>query len=774
MSEFKISLGFDIEENSKAKIQDIIDEINAKKPEITVKVNTEQALKDIKTLQKELKKLKDINIKINTKTNQSGTRNKNTNTNANESVTKNQLSTNVNKVSWKKVDKNTNSKSSFNSDADDVEKLKIEIEQATIAYSKMLKIAKELKKHRITLEGLNISKNSREYEIVESEIQRLLISYEQLKNENKEFLKYIPDDRLKKIFEETRFEVNKLKASMEDTSEFKEIAFNFDMLRDKAKELGQIKGKLIDLDVEKNASEVAFLTQRLEELQKEYNDLLNTFRNRLSTENLIELSNIGYKSDINLERLNAKGYDVKNKVANNISDNISTKYKSDIDNIATSMIKLSNVSTELRTEFSQLQAIYNNMSVAKLNGDTEQLIGLNDEYVRTLSKVKTELKQVQNSQRTGVNISNLDFSKTKLKNDIDIWLKKNSASAKEFGATMENIKSRIQSADKITLNNLQKEFREVKQEAELAGKTGLSFGDSIKEQFKRMTSYFTLYDVYSYSKRAFTSMFNEVKNVDTAMSGLYRVTDLTTSQYNEMYNGMTESAKQYGLVLSELIDGTTTWAKLGFDGQIASQLGEVSARYQVVADTDAETAVTNLVTAYKGFQDELLNMYDGDSVKAVEYISDVFNKLGNEYAIDAEKIGIALTKSASALSISGASIQEASGMITGISEITGNPERASNALKIVSMRLRGMTGDLEELGEEVDDDVKSISQMQTKILNFTHGKVNIFDDAGEFRNIYDIFDDIAEIYFDLTSTEQAGLIETIAGKFLPEYTEMCI
>ena len=38
MSEFKISLGFDIEENSKAKIQDIIDEINAKKPEITIKV----------------------------------------------------------------------------------------------------------------------------------------------------------------------------------------------------------------------------------------------------------------------------------------------------------------------------------------------------------------------------------------------------------------------------------------------------------------------------------------------------------------------------------------------------------------------------------------------------------------------------------------------------------------------------------------------------------------------------------------------------------------
>ena len=57
---------------------------------------------------------------------------------------------------------------------------------------------------------------------------------------------------------------------------------------------------------------------------------------------------------------------IHNKV-NNISDNISTKYKSDIDNIATSMIKLSNVSTELRTEFSQLQAIYNKYKVELCN-----------------------------------------------------------------------------------------------------------------------------------------------------------------------------------------------------------------------------------------------------------------------------------------------------------------------------------------------------------------------------------------------------------------------
>lgn len=76
-----------------------------------------------------------------------------------------------------------------------------------------------------------------------------------------------------------------------------------------------------------------------------------------------------------------------------------------------------------------------------------------------------------------------------------------------------------------------------------------------------------------------------------------------------------------------------------------------------------------------------------------------------------------------------------------------------------------MKGQLEELGEEVDDNVISVSKMQTQILNLTKGKVNIFEDDGEsFRNIYDIMKDIAGVWNDLTETDQAALLETIAGK----------
>lgn len=83
-----------------------------------------------------------------------------------------------------------------------------------------------------------------------------------------------------------------------------------------------------------------------------------------------------------------------------------------------------------------------------------------------------------------------------------------------------------------------------------------------------------------------------------------------------------------------------------------------------------------------------------------------------------------------------------------------------------------MKGELEALGEDVDGNVESISKMQTQILNLTHGKVNIFDDKGDFRNIYDIMRDISEVYNDLTDTEQASLLETIAGKNRSKFERM--
>ena len=80
MADFKVAIGFEVDADSKQNIQKIIDDIRNEKPEIKIKVNTEQALKDIKDLQKELKKLKDVSIKVNTVSGKSKRKQANSNT----------------------------------------------------------------------------------------------------------------------------------------------------------------------------------------------------------------------------------------------------------------------------------------------------------------------------------------------------------------------------------------------------------------------------------------------------------------------------------------------------------------------------------------------------------------------------------------------------------------------------------------------------------------------------------------------------------------------
>ena len=111
------------------------------------------------------------------------------------------------------------------------------------------------------------------------------------------------------------------------------------------------------------------------------------------------------------------------------------------------------------------------------------------------------------------------------------------------------------------------------------------------------------------------------------------------------------------------------------------------------------------------------------------------------------------------------SIQQTLAMITGGAEITQEAGEMGNTLKILSMRIRGMKGKLEELGEDVSD-IMPVSKIQTQILNRTKGTVNIFDDndPDKFKSTYDILLGISKVWNDISETDQADLLEIIAGK----------
>lgn len=87
-----------------------------------------------------------------------------------------------------------------------------------------------------------------------------------------------------------------------------------------------------------------------------------------------------------------------------------------------------------------------------------------------------------------------------------------------------------------------------------------------------------------------------------------------------------------------------------------------------------------------------------------------------------------------------------------------------NMWKTVSMRIRGTKQELESVGEDVDGMVESTAQLRDLVEGLTGFDI-MADEAGtQFKDVYDIVIGIGKEWKNLSDVEQAGLLETLAGK----------
>lgn len=370
----------------------------------------------------------------------------------------------------------------------------------------------------------------------------------------------------------------------------------------------------------------------------------------------------------------------------------------DFTGVEEKMRGLGNAANNLENTYQELIAARRELETALAGTDSKRIISADEQYTRSLDKMKSEIKSVTAAKKEQDAVDKSITANMRLRQkadnlslSMDSWMSKNTAAAKNFGGQIENLKAQLMSCDAVQFNNIQNQFKKIQTQAELAGKTGLSFGDKIKAQFSKLGTYFGVSSVMLAGMQGIREAFQNVLDVDTQLTELYRVTDLTSQQYSDVYDKLTVSAKEYGSTLTDLISATADWSRAGFDADTAAGLAEVTAVYQHISDLDYDEASENLLTAYKGFESELKENFDGDAVSAVSYVSDILNELDNNYSVTAAGVGEAMKRSASAMEVAGNTIQETAGMITGITEVTQDPEKAGNALKVVSMRLRGKT-----------------------------------------------------------------------------------
>lgn len=250
-------------------------------------------------------------------------------------------------------------------------------------------------------------------------------------------------------------------------------------------------------------------------------------------------------------------------------------------------------------------------------------------------------------------------------------------------------------------------------------------------------------------------MYTTVYEINTAMTDLYNVTDATNTRYDEFLKNAIKSAKELGQSVSGLVKQSTDWAKLGYSLDDAEKLSKVSSVYSNLNKVSNEAAVSDIAAVMKAYD---------IAVDDAMQIVDKYNQLGNEFSLSAKDLGADFASYASLFASGGTDINKALALLAGTSTVSQSAGDLGSALQIGQMRVQGMKDSLEALGEEADESVSSIGQMQSEILKLTNGKVNILDNGNHLRDYYDILSEVSTVMDTLSSTERSSLIETLFGK----------
>lgn len=283
------------------------------------------------------------------------------------------------------------------------------------------------------------------------------------------------------------------------------------------------------------------------------------------------------------------------------------------------------------------------------------------------------------------------------------------------------------------------------------------FIDQLKGKFKNIAQYLISMAGYQEIIQQVRKGIQYVKEIDSALTELKKVTDETDETYEKFLDTASKVGSEIGSTIADFTDATADFARLGYSIEEATKLAEAASIYKNVGDgIDSVSQATESITStMKAFGIEAENSMS---------IVDKFNEVGNNFAISSTGIGEALQRSASALYESGNTIDESIALITAANSVVQNPEQVGTALKTLSLRLRGAKVELEEAGEDVDGMATSVSSLQEKLLALTHGKVNIMADATTFKNTTQILREMSTAWEDMTDIERAAALELMGGK----------
>ena len=368
-----------------------------------------------------------------------------------------------------------------------------------------------------------------------------------------------------------------------------------------------------------------------------------------------------------------------------------------------------------------------------------------EKHTQALMKVNTLLGQVTaNTQKwTAARNGNTSASYASLKDQITALeslktgLMNGSVSAEQFKERFASIKAAV--TDSSTA-------------IRAAGENTQSFGDRISGLAAKFSSWLTVSQAIMYAVRTVKQMVSAAVEVESAMKQIQIVTGASDSQMESFLTRSIALAKELGQSVTDVASSIETFARLGYGMNESAGLAKYANIMANVGNTDVDTATTGITSIIKG--------YEMDASDA-EHVSDVLVKVGQEYAISAEELMAAFQRGGAALHASGTDFEKSAALFAATNASLQNAETTGTMWKTVSARIRGATTELEEMGEETDGLAQGLSKYREEIIALSG--VDIMKDENTYKDMYDIFVQLAEVWDNMEDVSQSRVAEILGG-----------
>lgn len=310
-------------------------------------------------------------------------------------------------------------------------------------------------------------------------------------------------------------------------------------------------------------------------------------------------------------------------------------------------------------------------------------------------------------------------------------------------------------------NKITSDWSEVKRAIQEAGYETDTFGEKMKKLFEVNIKSQLANQIINGVQQGLRQVYQNVVDIDSAMTELKKVTDESSSTYDKFLSEAGDRAKTVGSTVSDIINATADYSRLGYNLEDAKTLADVSAIYYNVGDDldSFSTATDNIVGTMKAF-----NMQADEAIDLVDKLDNV----SNNYAVSSGDLGDILQRSASAMEAAGNTLDQTIALGTAMNSVLQSADTTGTTLKVLALRLRGATTELASMGEETDGVATSTSKLRAQIAALTNvdgsGGFDILTDSGAFKSTYDIIQGIAKVYDRMSDVDQASLLELIAGK----------